>query len=87
MSKAGPKGENSRKDKGLTKEHTLPTMVEWEVCPQVVATVGDMAVHEGHARKKLSRDELLQTATEMIGRARKTMDALRKSGIILEPPN
>jgi malate dehydrogenase (oxaloacetate-decarboxylating) len=74
------------KDKGLTNEHILPTMVEWEVYPQVAATVGDMAVRGGHARKKLSRDELLQTAMEMIGRARKTMDALRKSGVILEPP-
>jgi malate dehydrogenase (oxaloacetate-decarboxylating) len=74
------------KDKGLTSEHILPTMVEWEVYPKVAATVGDMAVREGHARKKLSRNELLQTAMEMIGRARKTMDALRKNGIILEPP-
>jgi malate dehydrogenase (oxaloacetate-decarboxylating) len=75
------------KDKGLTSTHILPTMVEWEVYPQVAATVGDMAVREGHARKKLSRDELLKTATEMIGHARKTMDVLRKSGVILEPPD
>ena len=74
------------KDKGLTSGHILPTMVEWEFYPEVAATVGDTAVRDGHARKTLSRDELLQTAKEMIGRARKTMDALRKSGVILEPP-
>ncbi len=74
------------RDKGLTREHILPTMVEWEVYPQVAATVGDMAVREGHARKKLSRDELLHTSMQMIEHARKTMDVLRKSGVILEPP-
>ena len=74
------------KDKGLTSEHILPTMVEWEVYPQVAATVGDMAVREGHARKKLSRDEILHTSMDMIEHARKTMDVLRKSGVILEPP-
>jgi len=74
------------KDKGLTSGHILPTMVEWEFYPEVAATVGDTAVRDGHARKTISRDELLQTAKEMIGRARKTMDALRKSGVILEPP-
>jgi len=74
------------KDKGLTKDHILPTMVEWEVYPQVAATVGDMAVREGHARKRLSRDELLHTSLSMIEHARRTMDALRKSGVILEPP-
>ncbi len=74
------------KDKGLTKDHILPTMVEWEVYPQVAATVGDLAVREGVARKKATRAELLQTATDMISHSRKTMDALRKAGVILEPP-
>ncbi len=74
------------KDKGLTRDHILPTMTEWEVYPQVAATVGDMAVREGHARKKLSKDELLLTSTNMIQHARKTMEALRNCGVILEPP-
>ena len=61
-------------------------MEEWEVYPQVAATVGDMAVREGHARKNLSRDELLCTCTDMIQHTRKTMEVLRNCGIILEPP-
>lgn len=73
-------------DKGLTREHILPTMTEWEVYPQVAATVGDMAVREGHSRKKLSRTELLATATDMIQHARKSMESLRSCGVILEPP-
>jgi malic enzyme len=71
---------------GLTKEHIIPTMVEWEVYPHVAAIVGQTAIKEGQARKKLSRKESLEVATEVIGHARRTMDVLRKNGIILEPP-
>ncbi len=74
------------KDKGLSAQHILPTMEEWEVYPQVASAVGDTAVREGQARKSVTKDELLHTAMEMIGRARKTMDALRSGGVIVEPP-
>jgi len=74
------------KDRGLSKTHILPTMVEWRVYPEVAATVGSQAVKEGHARRKASRQELLRTATDMIKHSRKAMGALRKSGVILEPP-
>jgi malate dehydrogenase (oxaloacetate-decarboxylating) len=73
-------------DEGLSKTHILPTMVEWKVYPEVAATVGSLAVKEGHARKRASRKELLQSATTMIRGARTLMDALRKSGVILDPP-
>jgi malate dehydrogenase (oxaloacetate-decarboxylating) len=73
-------------DKGLTKSHILPTMVEWRVYPEIAATVGEAAIREGHARRKATRGELLRTATMTIGKSRKAMEALRKSGIILEPP-
>ena len=71
---------------GLTKEHIIPTMVEWEVYPHVAAIVGQTAIKEGQARKKLSRKESLEVATAVIGHARRTIDVLRKNGIILEPP-
>ncbi|MDA4120863.1 MAG: NADP-dependent malic enzyme [Thaumarchaeota archaeon] len=74
------------KEKGLTKDHIIPTMVEWEVYPRVAAIVGQAAIHEGQARRKLSRKESLHVATEVIGHARKTMNVLRSNGIILEPP-
>jgi malate dehydrogenase (oxaloacetate-decarboxylating) len=75
------------KDKGLSKEHILPTMVEWKVYPQIAATVGEAAVKEGYARKKSSREELLRAATSTIEHSRMAMDALRRSGVILEPPS
>ncbi len=74
------------KRKGLTPKRILPTMTDWEVYPTVAATVGESAIREGQARKKASREDLLRTATAVIGVARKTMDALRKGGIIPEPP-
>jgi len=74
------------KDKGLSKTHILPTMVEWKVYPEVAATVGSQAVKEGHARRRASKKELLDAATEMIKHSRRAMDALRESGVILEPP-
>ncbi len=75
------------KDKGLSKVHILPTMVEWKVYPHVAAAVGETAVKEGHARKKATREELLVSATGMIEHSRRAMDALRKSGVIVEPPD
>jgi malate dehydrogenase (oxaloacetate-decarboxylating) len=74
------------KEKGLAVDHIIPTMVEWEVYPRVAAIVGQAAIHEGQARRKLSRKESLHVATQVIEHARKTMNVLRRSGIILEPP-
>jgi malate dehydrogenase (oxaloacetate-decarboxylating) len=73
-------------DRGLTESHIIPTMVEWEVYPKVATAVGQAAVREGVARRKLSRRESLAMANEAIGHARKVMDVLRKSGVIREPP-
>jgi malate dehydrogenase (oxaloacetate-decarboxylating) len=74
------------KEKGLTKHYIIPTMVEWEVYPRVACTVGQAAIREGQARRKLSKRESLSIATEMIEHARKTMNSLRRSGVILDPP-
>jgi malate dehydrogenase (oxaloacetate-decarboxylating) len=71
---------------GLTNKHFIPTMVEWEVYPHVATIVGQTAIKEGKARKKLSRKESLEVATEVIEHARRTMDVLRRNGIIHEPP-
>lgn len=72
--------------KGISKTHILPTMVEWEVYTCVATAVGQAAIRDGVARKKLTRKESMHHATEMIRRARTTMDVLRKSGIIVDPP-
>ena len=74
------------REKGLRRDYILPTMVQWEVYPRVAAKVGQAAVKEGVARRKLSAKESLHAATETIEHSRKVMSALRRSGIILDPP-
>ena len=72
--------------KGISKTHILPTMVEWEVYVRVAAAVGQSAIKEGQARKSLGRTEALHHAGLMIRHARTTMDVLRRSGVIPDPP-
>lgn len=74
------------REKGLRREYIIPTMVEWEVYPRVAAKVGQAAIREGVARRKLSARESLSSAWAMIEHSRKVMEALRKSGSIVDPP-
>jgi malate dehydrogenase (oxaloacetate-decarboxylating) len=74
------------KEKGLSKNYIVPTMVQWEVYPRVAAAVSQAAVREGQARRKLSRKESFRMAMEMIEHSRKIMNSLRTSGIIRDPP-
>lgn len=74
------------KEKGISADYILPTMVQWEVYPRVAAAVGQSAIREGVARRKLTRKECLVLAKQTIEHSRKTMVALRRSGIIRDPP-
>ena len=74
------------REKGINRNYIIPTMLQWEVYPRVAATVGQAAVKEGVARRKLTRKESLAAATETIEHSRKVMNALRRNGIILDPP-
>ena len=74
------------RERGISRNYIIPTMLQWEVYPRVAATVGQAAVKEGVARRKLSRKESLAAATETIEHSRKVMNALRRNGIILDPP-
>jgi malate dehydrogenase (oxaloacetate-decarboxylating) len=49
-------------DRGLTREHLLPTMEETEVFPHVAAAVASEAVRLGIARQRCSREEFLERA-------------------------
>jgi malate dehydrogenase (oxaloacetate-decarboxylating) len=71
-------------DRGLTREHLLPTMQETEVFPHVAAAVAGAAVREGIARRTLSDEEFLQRATVQMGRSRRLVEALRRSHLV--PP-
>ena len=73
------------REKGISERHILPTMVQWGVYPRVAAKVGQAAIKDGVARKKLTPAESLHTATVVIEYSRKVMRALRRNGVILDP--
>ncbi|MDG6981055.1 MAG: NADP-dependent malic enzyme [Nitrososphaerota archaeon] len=74
------------REKGLSKNYIIPTMVQWEVFPRVAARVGQAAVRDGVARRKISPKESLGAALGMIEHSRKVMSTLRRSGAIVDPP-
>lgn len=74
------------REKGINKDYIIPTMVQWEVFPRVAARVGQAAIREGVARKKMSAEESLKTAMATIEHSRKIMATMRGNGIILDPP-
>ena len=74
------------REKGLSNNYIIPTMVQWEVYPRVAAKVGQAAIREGVARRKLTPKESLSVARQTIEHSRKIMSTLRRNGIILDPP-
>ena len=73
-------------DKGLSDEHLLPTMDEWEVYPREAVAVGQKAIEQGVARIKLSPDAAFKIAEEKIRRAREQVKCLMREGFIPEAP-
>lgn len=72
-------------EKGLSPNYIIPTMEEWMVFPRVAAAVADSLSREGLARRKVSYQEELGLAQEIIMRARQTLKALVDSRIVVEP--
>ncbi len=73
-------------DNGLTTEYIVPTMDEWEVFPREAVAVGLKAIEQGIARHKASRQELFETAEEIIKRSRNVTKNLMDTGFINMPP-
>jgi malate dehydrogenase (oxaloacetate-decarboxylating) len=71
---------------GISKKRILPTMMEWEVYVNVAAAVGVSAQAEGQARRRASRKELMRSAHDRIQHSRTALAALRRSGVIPDPP-
>ena len=75
------------REKGLSRDYIIPTMVQWEVYPRVATRVGQAAVRERVARKELSEEESRRAAMASIERSRKVMNQLRSGGVIVDPPD
>lgn len=73
-------------ERGLTEEYIVPTMDDWEVFPREAAAVGVQAIKEGIARRKLSHQELLERAFEIIKRAREQTAAMMRGEFIPPAP-
>ncbi|MBI2227691.1 MAG: NADP-dependent malic enzyme [Deltaproteobacteria bacterium] len=68
--------------KGLSEERILPAMEEWEVFPQEAAAVGLKAIEQGVARKVRSKNQLIDEASKIIGRAQRQTKTLMEHGVI-----
>lgn len=73
-------------DNGIHEEYIVPTMDEWEVFPREAVAVGLKAIEQGIARRKASRQTLMEEAMEIIKKSREETQALMKGGFIEKAP-
>jgi malate dehydrogenase (oxaloacetate-decarboxylating) len=73
-------------DKGLREDYILPTMDEREIFPREAVAVGLKAIEQKVARVKMTREQLFERASSIIGRARQEVDVLMEKGLIAVCP-
>lgn len=73
-------------DQGLSKDHLLPTMDDWQVFPREAVAVGQKAIEQGVARVILTPEQAFETAEKTIKRAREQVQCMMKEGFIPQPP-
>lgn len=73
-------------DNGIHEEYVVPTMDEWEVFPREAVAVGLKAIEQGIARRKASRQTLMDEAMEIIKKSRDETQSLMKEGFIAKAP-
>ena len=73
-------------DNGIHEEYIVPTMDEWEVFPREAVAVAMKAQEQGIARRKASRQTLMEEAMEIIRKSRDQTQLLMKEGFIEEAP-
>jgi len=71
---------------GLSEEHIIPTMADFDVFIDEAVAVGMKAIEQGVALKPMSREELYKTCSTIIKTSHATIDNLLMSGIIPPPP-
>ncbi|MBU7017108.1 MAG: NADP-dependent malic enzyme [Theionarchaea archaeon] len=73
-------------DNGIHEEYIVPTMDEWEVFPREAVAVGMKAIEQGIARRKASRQTLMEEAMDIIRKSRSQTELLMKEGFIAKAP-
>ncbi len=69
-------------EQGLSEDHILPNMDDWEVFPREAAAVAAKAVEEGIALKPLTYEEELKNAKKIIRRSRDLTKSMMEEGFI-----
>jgi malate dehydrogenase (oxaloacetate-decarboxylating) len=72
-------------DQGLREDYLIPTMDEWDVFPREAVAVGQKAIEQGVAERKLSPDEAMEIAESMIKRARAEQTMRQEQGFVKVP--
>ena len=72
-------------ERGLSPEHILPTMAEWQIFPRVAVAVAMKAQEQSIARLTVTAEQEFKQATEMIQRARGLTRMMMEQGFIAEP--
>ena len=70
---------------GLSENHIVPTMADFDVFIDEAVAVGMKAIEQGVALKPMSREELYKTSSTIIKDSHKAIDALLKDVIPLPP--
>jgi malate dehydrogenase (oxaloacetate-decarboxylating) len=71
-------------EKGLKPDYIMPNMDEWEVFPREAAAVAMKAIEDGVARKKVTYEEELKNAEDIIRRSRNLTQTMMTDGFIAE---
>jgi len=74
-------------ERGLSAEYIVPTMDDPEVFPREAVAVAVRAMEEGLARVRRTRRDLLESATELIRRARSQTRFMMAKRFIRPPPS
>ncbi|HET7090690.1 MAG TPA: NADP-dependent malic enzyme [Anaerolineae bacterium] len=71
-------------ERGLTSDHILPSMDDWDVFPREAAAVAVKAVEQGIARRQVTYEEEYHHAAGIIRRARDITHTMMKDGYVEE---
>jgi len=80
-------GERQREIGLLDVDHLIPSMADTEAFIEEAVAVGRQAIQDGVARLVFDDEQLREMATKKIRHARDLYEALKKDGIILDPPS
>lgn len=69
-------------EKGINEKYIIPTMEEWEVFPRVAATIAEAGINENLARLRLSRQEFLERANDIISHSREMIEKMVDQNLI-----